>query len=173
MQHILLFKTVRPEFLDFCIDACRRRFPDGQITLIAQSDVPLAMLSSRVDKMITIPPGMISPSSIAGNVLREIKESRPDIAVVPIYNSRLWFYRGPYFAAIETGVRNVLGLNLDGTIYRLTRTRFFLHRLLDGYPAGIAISLSLAPYALWLLFRNWIRRRFENSSASPRFIGLK
>ena len=163
MRHVLLFRTVKTSFLDFCIEAVRRRFPRVHLTLVARCDTPLPTLEDRVDAVIEVGRGMIPMPNVPGMAWREMRRLRPDIVVIPVNNPSLWFYREAYRVALETGAARVLGLSLDGAFFRLHRPRFYMRRFLDFHPVGLAASLLLLPYAGWLLTTGWVGYRLSRS----------
>jgi hypothetical protein len=98
---------------------------------------------------------MISPVNMCREAMRELRALGAWVAVVPVYNPRLGFYRDAYRVARRTGARRVLALGLDGRFFELTRLRFLLHRLMDWKGSKLLISFFLTPYIFWLLMRTW------------------
>jgi len=163
MRHILLFKTVKSEFLDFCIDKCRDHFADASIVLISQKEPSLGAFTAKVKNIIIVNGGMISESSMTDDVKKELPHNESFAAVIPLYNSDLGYYRGVWRAAILSGASKVFGLRLDGRFVRFTRISFAARHLFNSYVVRIAASILIAPYAIWLFCKNSLRLKLNNS----------
>ena len=171
MQRILLFRTVRTQFLNYCIECCRLRFPDSELALLMQDDSRTPFLEEKVDRTFAVHGGMISPETIPAETLKAIREYGPSNIVIPVSNQRLGFYKGPYKVALGLNAGEVSALTLDGKLSRLSPLRFVMRGILDSMAVKAMISFALLPYAVFLVGRSWIRetieRRLPHSRINP------